>query len=295
MSHKNKLPLQTQVRIALDAQLMIGQSKHDAKAAGHADGIFSWSTYRTYMKHGVYFVMYCKENYHCRTLDQCRAHADEWLERGDLSPYTRKLERSALCRIYNCKSTDFNARIERRTYAGVTRSRQPVERDGHFSEKNNAEIIEFAKSTRLRRNELCRVRGTALVQRDGRYYIHVTAGAKGGRERYAPVVGDVALVVNLMRAAGGERVYPKVPQAMDVHSYRAQYAQRLYDTVKRPLDVCKQDRDFIQPGHLYADQNAVYWRRGAYKGDWLDKRAMLTVSHALGHNRISVTGEHYLK
>lgn len=297
MGHKNRTPLQTQVRIALDDMLRTGTSKHTDKESGTAgDGIYSWSTYRTYMKHCVYFVMYCKENYHCRTLDQCRAYVDEWLEsRQGLSTYTQKLERSALCKLYRCSSADFDTKIERRTYAGVTRSRQPATRDRHFSEAKNAELVEFARSTGLRRNELQRLTGSSLVQRNGQYFISVTVGAKGGRDRLAPVVGDVALVVRLMRAAGDAHVFSHIHSAADIHSYRREYAQRLYDSLARPLDVCKADTGFVQPGHTYADQNAVYYRRGELKGSWLDKRAMLEVSQALGHNRISVVGEHYLK
>lgn len=42
------------------------------------------------------------------------------------------------------------------------------------------------------------------------------------------------------------------------------------------------------------DKNSVYHCRGMRKGQWMDKQAMLTVSQALGHNRISVVGEHYI-
>ena len=297
MGHKNKTPLQTQVRIALDEMLRTGTSKHADKADGTAgDGIYAWSTYRTYLRHCVYFVTYCKDEHRCRTLDQCRAYVDEWLEsRKGLSTYTQKLERSALCKLYRCSSADFDTKIERRTYAAVTRSREPAARDAHFSEAKNFELIEFARSTGLRRNELQRLRGSSLVQKDGKYFVSVTVGAKGGRDRLAPVVGDVALVVRLMTAAGDGHVFSHIHSAADIHSYRREYAQRLYDTLARPLDVCKKDKDFIQPGHTYADQSAVYYRRGELRGTWLDKRALLEVSRALGHNRICVVGEHYLK
>ena len=42
-------------------------------------------------------------------------------------------------------------------------------------------------------------------------------------------------------------------------------------------------------------ETAVYWCRGDRKGEWLDKGAMLDASEALGHSRLSVVGEHYIR
>lgn len=302
MSKHNKKSLVRQVQEALDARLAIGESKHDAKKKSddpmHLEGVYSWGTYKSYLKIGCSFVSYCKEKYGCKTLEACEAHASEWLSsRSDagLSAYTLKLDRCALGKIYGRSSDSFSAPIEKRTYAAVTRSRGPAARDKHFSEAKNGDLLEFARSTGLRRGELQQLRGDALVQKRGQYYIRVTTNTKGGRNRLAPICGDTALVVRLMTAAGEEKVFPHVHGALDVHACRRVYAQRLYDTVKRPLDVCEADRSFVQPGRLFPDRDAVYRRRGEFRGTWLDKRAMVIVSRALGHNRLSVVGEHYLK
>lgn len=297
MGHKNKKSLVKQVQDVLDDKLCIGQSKHDAKQAGIArNGIYSWGTYKSYLKHCCYFTQYCKDNYGCKTIEQCRQYADDWLEsRKKLSAYTQKLERSALCKLYGCRSDNFKAVLTPRSYDNITRSRGNAERDKHLSAVNNADIIEFACSTGLRRAELTQLRGTALAHTpNGGWVLNVTTNTKGGRKRVAPIVGNIDLVVRMMRAAGGNKVFDNVPSAMDVHACRAIYASRLYNTLARPLDVCKADNGFKHPKHKYCDKDAVYWRRGAHRGEWLDKRAMLDVSRALGHNRISVAGEHYL-
>lgn len=297
MGHKNKVSLVKQVQDVLDSKLCIGESKQQAKIMGIAqDGIYSWGTYKSYIKHLCYFVDYCKNEHRCKTIDQCRQYADEWLaSRKSLSPYTQKMERSALCKLYGCRSTDFKVEIDARTYDKVSRSRGEAVRDKHFSVTNNADLVEFASSTGLRRAELEALRGTDLVlTRYGQWMINITRGSKGGRNRIVPIIGNTNLVVRIMQAAGNNKVFHAVPSAMDVHSYRAVYAQRLYNRLARPLDICRADRTFKQPGKEFCDYDAVYWRRGAHKGEWMDKRAMLMVSRALGHNRISVAGEHYL-
>lgn len=66
MSHKNKVPLVDQVKQTLDSKLSIGRSKHQDKISEKhskeitSNYIYSWSTYRSYLKHGCYFVLWCK-------------------------------------------------------------------------------------------------------------------------------------------------------------------------------------------------------------------------------------------
>ncbi|WMJ87388.1 hypothetical protein [Anaerocolumna sp. MB42-C2] len=98
MSHKNKKSLVDQVKQALDSKLAIGRSKHQDKLSENerkeitSNYIYSWETYHSYLKHGCYFVLWCKEKYRCKTLEQCRSHVDEWLEsRKALSASTQKL------------------------------------------------------------------------------------------------------------------------------------------------------------------------------------------------------------
>ena len=107
MSHKNKSPLVDQVKQALDSKLASGRSKHQDKLSEEekreitSNYIYSCETYRGYLKHGCYFVLWCKEQYQCKTLEQCRSHVDEWLEsKKALSASTQKLEASSLAKIF---------------------------------------------------------------------------------------------------------------------------------------------------------------------------------------------------
>lgn len=281
MSHKNKLSLVDQVKLALDEKLAIGQSKYlDKSLKQTSDKIYSWETYRNYLKHNCYFVLWCKDNFKCKTLEQCRLHVDEWLSsRSHLSAYTVKLEAAALAKLYQCSTNEF-IKNRARKRSEITRSRGKKVRDKHFSEEKNQEFVQFCKSTGLRRNELKSLTGNKLLLKEGVYYIKVDSGAKGGRYREVPIFGDVESIVSRMKYCEHEKVWPTVPTGADIHSYRADYATAFYlSKARKPHLIPKSDR---------------YCCRKDRKGLWLDKKAMLATSHALGHNRISIIAGHYL-
>ena len=290
MSHKNKIPLPQQVYDTLQAKCAFGEQKHAAKAAGTAkDHIYSHNTLRSYTKHCVQFVRWARQNapegHKLRTLEDCRPYAAEWLQSridAGLSAYTIKLEAAALCKLYGCTAADLGLpSTPTRHRANITRSRGTAVRDTDFSEERNQEIISFCKCTGLRRRELATIRGTDLVWgADGKAYIHVIHG-KGGRERDAVVLDNDPEIITRMQAAGDDLVWPRIPSHMDVHGYRADYATALYNRVARDVST-------IPP----AEQ---YHCRGDRAGVVYDRVAMLYVSRALGHNRISVIAGHYLQ
>lgn len=201
------------------------------------------------------------------------------------SAYTQKLVLSALCKLYSEYPTegrpfDLPDQQQARHRANITRSRKHVERDQHFSEERNTDIVTFCRCTGLRRAELQQIRGIDL---DGSSLM-VYRGTKGGRVRIVPVCGSVEemeTVKRLAAAAGNSKIFPSVSSAMDVHHYRAIYCQRVYDSYARPVDqIPPRDRYYCR-----CDQRGIIY----------DKRAMLQASKCLGHNRISVIAGHYLQ
>lgn len=222
----------------LDAKLQIGRKKKPDKLSGISQNyIYSWETYHSYLKHCCYFVKWCKENHGCKTIEQCKAYAPEWMKtREHLSVYTQKMEASALVKLYGCTLEELNIHTAARQRKDITRSRNTVKRDRHFSESNHAELLAFCRATGLRRAELQTLRGTALYQDRSGYYLHITSGSKGGRERYAPIIGDKDLVIRLCKQAGDGKVFEKIPSGADIHSYRRDYATAIYWQHARPLE-----------------------------------------------------------
>lgn len=295
MGHKNKKSLTKQVQEAFESKLKIGCSKHHDKIERVANEyIYSYNTFQAYMRECNYFVKYCHQQHKCKTLEECKQYVAEWIDtRRHLSAYTLKLDLSAVAKLYGIPAPKFGITTPSRTMDKITRSRGPKQMDKHFSQKNNAELITFAKSTGLRRNELRCLKGTALKNIDGKWYIYVTEGSKGGRPRTSPIIGDVEKVVEMMKRAGNKCVFNKIHSSADIHSFRADYATQLYNLLARPIEEIPFDR--INKGTGKRFQSQVYCCRGADKGLKFDKKALVAVSHALGHSRLCVVPEHYLR
>lgn len=238
-----------------------------------------------------------------------------------LSAWTITLERQALGKLYGITPDDPNYFVApQRHRADIVRSRRDAVRDAGFSEANNDELIKFCLGTGCRRNVLERLRGSDLATRDeirdeigaleGRnalsdteyrhletlrdameqfpdreYFVHHRRD-KGGREHYAPIIGEhTEQIVARFRATGpDQKVWQHVSTMADIHSYRADYATALYKELARPLEQIPYDR--VNKGSGCRYQSEVYCCKKDEKGKRMDKRAMLKVSKALGHSRL---------
>ena len=299
-TYKNRGSLVYQVQQQLHAKLRISESKKEAKKDGtYKQKIFNWSTYKTYQKHSNYFTAWAKETHDCRTLEQCKPYVSEWLQNridSGLSASTIKTDASSLAKLYNCSTKDFNINTPARLRSEITRSREEVKRDKHFSAKNNKELINFARGTGLRRGELEQLKGQKLVWKGQKPYVVVDVNTKGGRHRESPIIGtqeQIRSIVNkIENTAPDQKVWGKVHSGADIHSYRREYAQNYYNNIARPIEQIPYDRTNKGSGHKY--QSQVYSCRSDLKGTKYDKIAMKEVSLALGHSRIDIIAQHYL-
>ena len=306
MGHKSKECLKVQAQKVMSSLTQLGRSKHDDKLqAGRAydalirrgetlgiskqeyinnairDHIYSINTYSTYEKHNNYFLAYCEDK-GCKTLAQCREYVPEWLNgriQQGLSPYTVQTEAAALGKLYQCPVSEFGVDIPTRHRGDITRSRGVADRDRGFSLEKNSEIINFARGTGLRRNELESLTKEQLRYRENEAYLVVKG--KGGRTREAPIVGPhrQEIIDKIERSEG--LVWDKVPSHMDVHGYRSDYATAIYTAYSRDISQIP-----------YKER---YYCRGDRKGEIMDKSAMRMASEALGHSRLEVVAGHYIR
>lgn len=319
----------------LVAMQAFGESKKEAAADGTAVGkVFSFNTYQTYWKHIKYFIKYVKAAHpECTTLKKAKKYVNEWLQmRVDegLSAWTVQTEAKALGKLYGIQPDDEDYFTPpKRNRAEIKRSRGDCARDLHFSDTNNDELIKFCQGTGLRRSELDELRGKDLTTREqieteirrleslsgergaeadrkrlsmlkdtrlfeGDYFIHVRNG-KGGRERMSPIIGKNArqIVERMRETPPEEKVWQYVSSNADIHSYRADYATAMYKAHARDIKDIPFDKLNKGTGRRY--QSEVYTCRKDEAGKKLDKAAMLVCSKALGHNRISVVADNYIR
>ncbi len=312
-----------------------GESKKAAVAAGtDREKIFSYNTYQTYWKHTKYFIRYIRDRHpECTTLKSARRYMNEWLQsRVDqgLSAWTVQVEAKALGKLYGIEPDDEGYFTPpKRNRADIKRSRGDRVRDKHFSETNNDELIKFCKGTGLRRSELSALLGKDLATKEQigkaraklesippaerspkeerylaalqdaamfqeEYFVYVRNG-KGGRERFSPIIGKDAhqIIARMKETSPEEKVWQHVHQSADIHSYRAAYATTIYKAHARAIQDIPYDKVNRGTGKQY--QSQVYTCRKDEAGKKLDKAAMLLCSKALGHNRISVVADNYIR
>lgn len=300
MSHKNKKNLIMQANEILQHKLQMGAgaSKHQHKKDGdYKDYIFSFSTYKSYKKEVTYFLRWVKENYKCKTLEQARQYANEWIQKRQSegkSNFTLKLDVAALCKLYGDSASDYIP-TPKRERKNIKRSRYPVERDKHWSQEKWATYKTFCVCTGLRKSELKRLTPDMVVSgreienfadikdHEDLWYIQVNRG-KGGKKRLAPIIGtpeEVQLVLDTMRNCTTSRVFPRIPDAADQHHFRSVYAERCYKRYARPVEeIPRADR--------------CYRRKEMRKRPPLDVNGLFLCSRFLGHQRKSVAMAHYL-
>lgn len=274
-----------QVQEALGAQLAIGVSKRNDRLSGcQASRIYSWETYRVYLRHSCDFVRWAKDQHGVRSLEEAKWYAAEYIQvltAAGYAPSTLKLIAAAVAKTYRCSVDDLGIRTAPRRRADITRSRGRKASDVHFSEERNCDLVGFCRGTGLRnRKELQVVRGSQLEHReDGYYLVHIKG--KGGKYRDVPVLPEFeATVVRCCLAAGDGKVWPHVSSHADIHSYRADYASTWYKRLARSVCALPKSERYV----CRRDRAGVIY----------DKTAMQQVSRYLGHNRISVIAGHYL-
>lgn len=313
MGHARKADIYQAVSRQLKSLHRFGESKFEAKQAARAvgsgpvrlDGIYSFSTARAYQRECMRFAGYVAEKSPAgrfTTLEGAYAYAREYVAQLNAdaanSAYSVKLARAAIAKMYGVAGSELGE-TRQRSRAEISRGRHRTVisektgkviknhsvRSGRFSEAKHKDLVEFAKATGLRREELRRLRGDRLVERDGRYFLELRGsidGTKGGKRREVPVREEYAAkVVELCRKAGSERVFEKVPDTLDQHYYRGVYAKELY---REALERKQESGAEINP----------YYCRGDRAGEVYDRDCMAEVSKALGHTRISVIAGHYL-
>lgn len=334
MGRNNKAYVKTlhqQLFDRLNAMQAFGESKKEAIKAGTADEkIFSYNTYKAYFKHCKYFIKFVQKNHpEVTTLKKARGYVHEWLESRaadpDISSWTLHLEAKAVGKLYGIKPEDPDYwKPPERARNDIKRSRGEAVRDAGFDREKNADLINFCQGIGPRLFELKKMKGGDLytkeelkrfvsgqngappISGDDRktasdslnyftnteYFVRIKG--KGGRVRFAPIIGDhQAEIVERFRSVGAEEnVWKKVHTKADIHSFRADYCVALYKKMARSIDQIPFDRVNSGTGHRFRSE--VFVCRKDQDGLKFDKAAMRVCSCALGHTRVSVVAENYL-
>lgn len=290
MSKKQRQGIARDVYAILHAMYLAGrgQDRHADKAKGDdVRRIYSTRTYQTYRQQGKAFATYAKGR-GCKTLEQAReivpGYLQSLIDEGK-SGYSVRTAASAIGKVYGVDYNSFGIEMPERRRNEITNNRgnsKAVE-SGHVSEETAEKYGSILRCIGLRRSEALLARGNDLIEKDGKFYIHIPRG-KGGKERTAIIQGtaaEIEAVIQKFKEAGKGHVWPAgIPKDVPVHRFRSQYAERVYKAVARPVETLK--------GH------ERYVCRNDLKGLVYDRQALAYVSKQLGHSRVSVVAVNYL-
>ena len=265
----------------------MGSKRSEDKAeADTKNKIYSKATFQTYKQQFKHFADWLEQAHpEAKTLEDARAFVDDYLRHLielERSAYSISTAKAAIAKVMGVETTQFIA-TPPRLRADIKRSRGVAERDKHISDKKEEELARFTSATGLRRKEMTMIKADDLFFKKGQAYLNINKGTKGGKPRIAKIVGETEeetkAIVEWIQSKEG-RLFNKLSSNYDNHYYRATYANRLYNQLKRDIDkIPTQDK---------------YIMRKERAGEVYDKQAMLLVSKSLGHNRISVIAQSYL-
>lgn len=310
--------LKIQMHQKIDSLLCIGESKHQAKEAygkyckdnnikhnpSKTMGIYSIKTADNYRQVISEFGDWLKSNKNeiWSTKDLSSVSKDtvkEYLQYRDksCSPYTVSRDMSALNKVLNLDLSKKECNLQQRSYKDVTRSRGDKLHDKQYNANNYKDQILIAQSFGLRRESIVggsyQIKAVSLFSSYGEVYCSVIE--KGGRYREAPCLAEYKEQVletfsvqerplqNLenevkkqqfieLYNSSGNLLFDNYTSKIDNHAFRAEYAQALYNQLL---------------------EDNYYPNSDNYRG--YVKDALQEVSEALGHNRLSVVVEHYLR
>ena len=266
------------------------EAKDEARARGESlfafsDGkIHAFESRNNYQKIVMRFVDWCREQYNVRDLAHIDEQADELaslylLERIEkqYSAWTLQTERSALRLFFQDRTLTDSVELPKRRREEIKRSRRPAKRDQHINLENYQHVIDFCLACGLRREEVRDLYVREVYHRpsDGQLVVFVRHG-KGGKSREVPVFPgrEEAVLSQVTGRDPHAHVFARLSTLLDIHSYRRQFAQELYEHLSgQPLPP--------QEGRLQSAE--------------LDHHAALEVSRCLGHNRLDIIFGHYIR
>lgn len=262
-----------------------GESRHlakmdyreniDANSHGKTLGIHAYSSYASYKQTAIEFARWVKTVHGVKHIEDVRSrHTAEYLkyrnEQGYSAPTISK-DMSALNKIFNHDHCKSELGLPNRSVKEITRSRVDREHDTKYNPENYKDQIAIAQATGCRRETMLRIEASHF-KIEGDRAVAVDLKEKGGRERMTAILEDrqkeIAKIVEA-RDTGG-KLFDKYTKKIDNHAFRAEYAQNRY----KELLTGREDRQ-------------------DYRG--YDREAVAQVSLDLGHNRLDVAIDHYIR
>ena len=278
-----------QVQNELGKVKCTGRSKHLDKRKNngfHPYGIYSQGTFSQYVEHCTRFAEWCKKEYGCKTLQECKTHVTDYLD--DYSKRNRVTSlhtvKYAIQKLYDVSDHGYRVLYETptRRRIDIVKNRTPISEVKGFDEQKWNVEIKFGYATGARRSALLNLLYRDICEENGEVYVTFFKD-KGGKTRTIKIMPQYKDFIRsfINKGCPDENVIKRIPTRFPEHTCRRHYANEYYSLIARKEEeIPKEDR---------------YICRNDKKGIIYDRKAMLEVSAALGHGRVDVMALHYLE
>lgn len=300
-----------QLHKRIDELLRIGQKKvKETRGAPHfnpnrSEGIHSIKTAETYRRVIDRFGDYCKSQGIKTTSEITRETVQRFVEsrRGN-SSWTHSKDLAAINKVLDTHYTPKEFGIKERSRDQIINNRHIHTDHSTATAERNQAALWFAYATGCRRSSILTVTADKAIRSEDGTVIGFQFKEKGGRERNAIVLPSerqsMTDYVNARIAENGEncRVVDTCDRNCNPHYYRAEYANELYRELKeyrdRGEDIYAGYRSrFIDEEHLSRALSHPRYQRDIVHG--YETRLCAEISQQLGHNRIEVVVNSYLR
>ncbi len=279
----------------IDKQLKFGKSKYKAKEkskkkyekskgstkgynSGKVEGIYSVSTAENYRQVANELGEYLKGQGYARvhSLNDIpkQVLADYIQGRAELSAWTTSRDISAINKIFGTTFSKKELQMPERKLADISRSRLETKTDERPRMSYSNQIC-VAQGTGIRRQSMLKITPRDFKRDENGKCVAIGVVEKGGRYREAPILADyrdrITEIVNSCPDVE-KPLFEKYDKNIDNHAFRSEYASTLYNQC-------------LENGEHTNGEN--------YRG--YDKGAIQYVSNALGHSRLNVVVEHYIR
>lgn len=192
-------------------------------------------TEKQYRNHAIKFANWCKEQYGCRTLDECSAHIQDYadfLVVQGRSPSTIHTYLAGICRICGVPLADIQKPI--RVVAENTRSRgmKAVDERKDAGRETSPRLYDFAVIVGIRRNEYLHLTPDDLVFDDFGHPCVLVRKGKDGKRQLQRILPDELPAIKAVfdNPADAGHLFPKaeINNKIDLHHLRALRAQKMY-------------------------------------------------------------------
>ena len=198
-------------------------------------------TRQQYTRNMKYFVQYCRQEHNCRTLDECRAHVDEYINTlidKELSASTIHTYAASICAVLKIPLNSISK--PRRVIAEFTRGRDEIKYP-HSSQKpeNYSRLFCFAEKVGIRRAEYAKLKGCDWVyDESGNRCIFVRSGKLGKPQKQLVRQEDIPYFEDFFASIpDDEYVFSKAEMNnhLNLHKLRSDNVKRWYSELEEKL------------------------------------------------------------